>query len=162
MIELKKTPEHTVDRIFILVLLTMFAAIAFLLVFTGARQYHSIADGMTTNYESRTIASYLREKMNQSDVQGQVSLSSVGDCAALALREKANDAVYITYIYSFDGYLYEITVLDGTEVSEGDGQKVMEVKGLDMEMLNSQLYEFKVTDASDSTYTMYISLNTKQ
>ena len=162
MIELKKTLEHTVDRIFVLVLLAMFVAVAFLIVSAGARQYRSIADGMTTNFESRTIASYLREKMNQNDSRGHVSISSVGTCQALALKEEANGSVYTTYIYCFDGILYEITVSDGTEVSAGDGQKVMEVKGLGMEMLDSGLYEFVVTDISDSTYSMYISLNTKQ
>ena len=85
MIELKKTPEHTVDRVFVLALLALFVAVAFTLVFTGARQYRSIADGMTENFNERTIASYLREKMNQNDMEGAVSLTTIGDCQALAL-----------------------------------------------------------------------------
>ena len=90
MIELKKTPEHTVDRVFVLALLALFVAVAFILVFTGARQYRSIADGMTENFNERTIASYLREKMNQNDMEGAVSLTTIGDCQALALEEEAN------------------------------------------------------------------------
>ena len=45
MLELKKTPEHTIDRVFLLALLALFAATAFLVVSIGAKQYHSIADG---------------------------------------------------------------------------------------------------------------------
>ena len=68
MLELKKTPEHTIDRVFLLALLALFAATAFLVVSIGAKQYHSIADSMTANYETRTVSSYLEEKMNQNDV----------------------------------------------------------------------------------------------
>ena len=46
MLELKKTPEHTIDRVFLLALLALFAATAFLVVSIGAKQYHSIADSM--------------------------------------------------------------------------------------------------------------------
>ena len=42
MLELKKTPEHTIDRVFLLALLALFAATAFLVVSIGAKQYHSI------------------------------------------------------------------------------------------------------------------------
>ena len=65
MLELKKTPEHTIDRVFLLALLALFAATAFLVVSIGAKQYHSIADSMTANYETRTVSSYLEEKMNK-------------------------------------------------------------------------------------------------
>lgn len=65
MLELKKTPEHTIDRVFLLALLALFAATAFLVVSIGAKQYHSITDSMTANYETRTVSSYLEEKMNQ-------------------------------------------------------------------------------------------------
>ena len=63
MLELKKTPEHTIDRVFLLALLALFAATAFLVVSIGAKQYHSIADSMTANYETRTVSSYLEEMM---------------------------------------------------------------------------------------------------
>ena len=75
MLELKKTPEHTIDRVFLLALLALFAATAFLVVSIGAKQYHSIADSMTANYETRTVSSYLEEKMNQNDVAGVQSQS---------------------------------------------------------------------------------------
>ena len=87
MLELKKTPEHTIDRVFLLALLALFAATAFLVVSIGAKQYHSIADSMTANYETRTVSSYLEEKMNQNDVAGSVAVTSIGAFPAIALSE---------------------------------------------------------------------------
>ena len=75
MLELKKTPEHTIDRVFLLALLALFAATTFLVVSIGAKQYHSIADSMTANYETRTVSSYLEEKMNQTDVSSTVQFA---------------------------------------------------------------------------------------
>ena len=139
MLELKKTPEHTIDRVFLLALLALFAATAFLVVSIGAKQYHSIADSMTANYETRTVSSYLEEKMNQND-----------------------DTIYTTYIYCYDGYLREITVSDGTTVLPGDGQKIIETKALAIDMVSSNLYCFTITDTTGYTYPLYISLNAKQ
>ena len=143
MLELKKTPEHTIDRVFLLALLALFAATAFLVVSIGAKQYHSIADSMTANYETRTVSSYLEEKMNQND-------------------EAVNDTIYTTYIYCYDGYLREITVSDGTTVLPGDGQKIIETKALAIDMVSSNLYCFTITDTTGYTYPLYISLNAKQ
>ena len=39
MLELKKTPEHTIDRVFLLALLALFAATTFLVVSIGAKPY---------------------------------------------------------------------------------------------------------------------------
>ena len=96
MLELKKTPEHTIDRVFLLALLALFAATAFLVVSIGAKQYHSIADSMTANYETRTVSSYLEEKMNQNDVAGSVAVTSIGAFPAIALSETVNDTTDIS------------------------------------------------------------------
>lgn len=162
MLELKKTPEHTIDRVFLLALLALFAATAFLVVSIGAKQYHSIADGMTANYETRTVSSYLEEKMNQNDVAGSVAVTSIGDFPAIALSETVKDTVYTTYLYCYDGYLREITVSDGTAVLPEDGQKIIETKALSIDMVSSNLYCFTITDTAGDTYPLYISLNAKQ
>ena len=161
MLELKKTPEHTIDRVFLLALLALFAATTFLVVSIGAKQYHSIADSMTANYETRTVSSYLEEKMNQNDVAGSVAVTSIGAFPAIALSETVNDAIYTTYIYCYDGYLREITVSDGTTVLPGDGQKIIETKALAIDMVSSNLYCFTITDTTGYTYPLYISLNAK-
>ena len=148
MLEIKKTPEHTIDRVFLLALLALFAATAFLVVSIGAKQYHSIADSMTANYETRTVSSYLEEKMNQNDVAGSVAVTSISAFPAIALSEAVNDTIYTTYIYCYDGYLREITVSDGTTVLPGDGQKIIETKALAIDMVSSNLYCFTTAKRS--------------
>ncbi len=163
MLELKKTPEHTIDRVFLLALLALFAATAFLVVSIGAKQYHSIADSMTANYETRTVSSYLEEKMNQNDVAGSVAVTSIGAFPAIALSETVNDTIYTTYIYCYDGYLREITVSDGTTVLPGDGQKIIETKRHLPLIWSARIFTAStITDTTGYTYPLYISLNAKQ
>ena len=57
--------RHSTDHIFILLLLSVFTVCAVLTILIGARQYQAIADNMEHNYETRTAASYLQEKLRQ-------------------------------------------------------------------------------------------------
>ena len=121
-----------------------------------------VVGSMTANYETRTVSSYLEEKMNQNDVAGSVAVTSIGAFPAIALSETVNDTVYTTCIYCYDGYLREITVSDGTAVLPGDGQKIIETKALAIDMVSLNLYCFTITDTTGYTYPLYISLNAKQ
>lgn len=162
MIDLKKTQQHSIEQIFVLILLTLFAAVAFILVAMGARQYHSIANLMTNNYEKRTISSYLEEKMNQNDGSGTIQMTNVGDSPAIALEEEVNGAVFITYIYCYDGFLYEITVSQDTPVSQGDGQQIIEMEQMSVRFLRANLLEFSITDQKKDTFPVYVSLQSDQ
>ena len=62
------------DTVFVVALLTLFALTASILVLISAKQYNITAEKMNTNYESRTVSSYLREKTRQSDANGQIVL----------------------------------------------------------------------------------------
>ena len=167
MMQLKRSSVHTIDTVFILVLLTLFGITSLFVILTGARQYQSIADQMSENYETRTISSYLEEKMNQSDRDGSysaVELSSTDGADtvdALTLTQITNDQSYTTYIYAYDGYLWEITVTADSAVSLGSGQKIIETGGMTIDVLSDNLYQFVITDTEGETYSLYVSLNSK-
>ena len=162
MIQLKKAQEHTIDRIFILALLALFCATAFLVVSIGAGEYRSIANAMTDNYETRTAASYLEEKINQNDIAGCVDITSVGEQPAISLCKTVNGTDYLTYIYCYDGYLWEITVSSTTTVNPGEGQKIIKAEAFNVEQVTSDLFCLTITDTANVTQQLYVSLNTKQ
>lgn len=167
MMQLKRSSAHAIDTVFILVLLTLFGITSLFVILTGAKQYQSIADQMSENYETRTISSYLEEKINQSDIAGScsvVELSStdgMNTVDALALTQITNDQSYTTYIYAYDGYLWEITVTSDSVVALGSGQKIIETGGLTIDVLSDHLYQFAITDTAGDVYSLYVSLNSK-
>ena len=100
MVRLNRSNSRTIDTFFILALLALFAITSFLVIVIGARQYHSIADRMTENYETRTAASYLVEKFHQHDVSGSVSIVDLDGTPAISLSQIVNERSYFTYIRS--------------------------------------------------------------
>lgn len=161
MVRLNRTNSHAIDTFFILALLALFAITSFFVIIIGARQYHSIADRMTENYETRTASSYLVEKFNQHDVAGSISIADIDGIPAIALTQTVGEADYTTYIYAYDGYLREITVSKNATITAASGQKIIETKALAIAACSSNLYCFTLTDTYDNTHPVYISWNAR-
>ena len=161
MMQLRKSSGHTIDMVFILGLLAVFGITSFFVIMIGAKQYQSIADRMSDNYETRTLSSYLEEKMNQNDISGSSAVIQLDSTDALALTQVINEQSYTTYIYAYDGYLWEITVNSDTEISLGNGQKILETGDMAIKALSSNLYQFTITSTIGEDYSLYVSLNSK-
>jgi len=157
MVRLNRNNSRAIDTFFILALLALFAITSFFVIIIGARQYHSIADQMTQNYETRTAASYLFEKFNQNDVAGSVSVTDLDGIPSIALTQNINNQTYTTYIYAYEGYLREATVSEGTELTPAYGQKIIEAASLDIKACSNHLYCFTLTDTYGNICPIYIS-----
>ena len=161
MMQLRKSSGHTIDMVFILGILAVFGITSFFVILVGAKQYQATANRMSDNYETRTISSYLEEKLNQNDICGSGTVVQLESSDALALTQTINEQSYTTYIYAYDGYLWEITVTSDTPVVPGSGQKILETKELEIEALSSNLYQFTITSTIGDEYSLYVSSNSQ-
>lgn len=161
MVRLNRTNSHAIDTFFLLALLALFAITSFLVIIIGAKQYHTIANHMTENYETRTISSYLAEKFNQNDVTGSVSVTDIDGIPALAMTQSINGQNYTTYIYAYDGYLREAMVSEHTPLTPEFGQKIIETHSLTIETCSSNLFRITITDTFGNSSPIYISWNAK-
>jgi len=161
MVRLTRNNSRAIDTFFILALLALFAITSFFVIIIGARQYHSIADQMTQNYETRTASSYLIEKFNQNDVAGSVSITEIEGIPAIALTQAVNSQNYTTFIYAHEGYLRETTVSEGTVITPSYGQKIVEAASLDITACSRNLYCFTITDTYGNACPIFISWNAK-
>lgn len=159
MVRLNQTNKHSLDTAFILVLLATFAITSFFVIIIGARQYHSIADRMTKNYETRTASSYLVEKFHQHDISGAVSITEIDGIPALSFAQEINQQTYHTLIYAYDGYLREITVSKDSSIQPDAGQKIIELSQFTITECTNNLYCLTLTDSTGTTTPVYISLN---
>ena len=161
MVRLNRDNSHTIDTAFILALLTLFSITSFLVIMIGAKQYHSIANHMTENYETRTITSYLVEKFHQHGVSDSVSIVDFDGIPAISLCQSVNEKHYDTYIYVYEGYLREITVSEGSTFPLEAGQKMVEANDLSIQACAGNLYCFTLTDRNGNKNQIYISQNAK-
>ena len=145
------------DTIFILILLTLFAATSFLLVLIGAKQYRFVTDVMNQNFETRTTASYLSEKIRQSDSLNAITVTTLEGIPALAITSLENNTSYTTYIYCYDGVLRELLVTEHSVFTLSGGQEIMKLHSFIPELVNPTLLSIQVTDTSSQTHTLYFT-----
>jgi len=159
MLRLDNRRSTKIDSVFVIALFTMFAVTAFLLILIGAKQYQHTADTMDANYESRTISSYLTEKIRQNDSQGKVRITEIEGVHALALETIENDVTYITYIYYYDNALREIVVNAQSVFSLGSGQEIIKTGGFTAELVKDNLIKITVTTTEDQKETLFLPLH---
>ena len=155
MLKLDSKQSLKIDSVFVIALFTMFAVTAFLLILIGAKQYQHTANAMDANYESRTISSYLTEKLRQNDASGNVYISQVDGVDALAIETIENDVTYITYIYYYKDALREIVVNESSVFSLETGQEIIKTGGFFAEMVHSDLIKILITTNEGKTLTLY-------
>lgn len=136
------------DTVFVVALLTLFALTATTLVLVSAKQYNITAEKMNTNYESRTVSSFLREKTRQSDEFNQIDVVDFSNRKAIAMRQTLDIGTYITYIYEHEGYLYEAFIKEGASISPASGQKILPVSDFSplLDAHNNLLVTYKTND----------------
>ena len=157
---LKQENRHIVDALFVLALFCVFAFSALMLVSVGGAIYQKTVDDMDFNYNSRTAFSYVTEKLRQNDVSSAISAGSLEGRPAVILTQDIDGTRYLTYLYEYEGYLQELLVRSGLQVSDtmlDAGHPVLKLSAFELTEVSPCLYHFILTDENGDTFTLYIS-----
>lgn len=159
-----------VDILFVLALFGVFAVSALILTTVGAEVYRHTVDGMSDNYEVRTSAAYLTEKIHQYDsllsdsgeeIDHNIEISTLAGEPALALTQVTGGEEYLTYLYLHDGYLRELTVKSGNYLGEDTlsaGQEIMQLSGFHMKLLPNNLLSLEFITPDGESYEIYVAI----
>jgi hypothetical protein len=98
----QKTQPHIIDVIFVLALFGAFAFSSVMLIIIGSNIYRGTISNMQSNFETRTSASYIWEKVRQGELVESESLEGED---AIAIYKQIGDRQFVTYLYERDGYL---------------------------------------------------------
>ena len=151
-----------IDTVFVLALLTLFAATSFVLVLIGAKQYRHITNAMNRNYEMRTTSSYIAEKVRQNDVASSILVTELEGTPALCIYSVEEGVQFMTYIYYYDNSLRELTVTKTSVFELSSGQEIIPANGFQPIMEKETLLRTDITDTIGNTHTFYFHLNTSQ
>lgn len=152
---------HVTDILFTLSLFCLFTACAFLVVLTGIQVYRTTVSDMEDNYSSKTALSYVTEKIRQHDFAGGVSVVSLKGENALVLKDQADVKTYLTYIYAYEDYLWELSVKEGTPVSRDMGQKIIQVQDFSIEKKENGFFELSASDSRQNPLTILFHLRSE-
>ena len=148
-----------IDTVFVLALITLFAATAFMLVLIGAKQYRHVTDTMNANYEDRTVSSYLTEKIRQHDTADAISVVTLEGVPALSLITTEDDLQYITYVYYYEGSLRELVVTANSVFTLASGQQILDLTGFLPVRVNDSLLHITVTDTRGDVEELYLPIH---
>lgn len=143
--------RHVVDSLFVLILFSIFAVCAILIIAFGANIYQRTVNNLDEHFNITTSVAYIQEKFRQSDSSDAFSLAKFGDGDALCISSDINDTIYHTYIYKEDGFLKELNVKDGSQVSSQAGQSLLKVKAFSITDTGNGSYMFIITDDKGNT-----------
>ncbi len=103
----QKTVQHGMQGVFVFVLLGLFAVMSTLMVLIGAQMYRNTVDRTTLNNEDRVLDAYVRSMIRAGDLAGSVKIENHDGVKALAMYDNEDGDEYVTWLYCYEGYLYE-------------------------------------------------------
>jgi hypothetical protein len=109
----------------VVALFCVYTASAILLCLIGAEVYRNTANTMHHNFDERTSALYVAEKLRQNDINGSIRVDSVNGSDALVLVEKRSGRDFETWIFVQDRVLYEGVFAPDAEVDVALCQSIM-------------------------------------
>lgn len=136
---MKRGPiKHQLDGLVALLLFGVFAACALVVLLTGADAYRRLTQRDGAAYDRRTCAQYVATRVRQADTTGGVAVTDLGGVPALILLEPEDEG-YATWVYCYDGWLMELYAAVSDGFAPEDGERIMEIGGLELWMEGSLL-----------------------
>ena len=153
--------RHSMQGVFVFVLLGFFAVLSTLLVMLGAQLYHNTADRAARNGQERVLGAYVRSMVRAQDAAQAVSVEEHDGIRALALREWFDGEEYVTWLYCYRGSLCE----QFTGAEDGfwpeEGTAICEASRFEPS-LDGSLLTVEMTGGGDLSSTVRIALRCGQ
>ena len=120
--------RHTLDVLFPLGLLAIYALAAAGAVLLAAHSYRSSLTRADRDFGCTTALAYVVEKLRAGDEAEAIRVDTLGDCPALVLCVNREGGWYDTYIYCYDGSLRELMVKRELPPAPQMGTKLLELE----------------------------------
>lgn len=140
-----------------LLLFGVFAVCILFVLLTGAASYQRLVERDQSAYSRRTAAQYITTRVRQADGAGRITVGKFGGADALMLTEEIDGVSFCTRIYCYDGVLRELYALAEEEFEPLDGEELLPVQYLELE-LEGQLLTVVITndDGSEQKLILYL------
>ena len=131
-----KERTFKITELLALVVFTLFALCLLLVLLTGARDYRNLVARGGESYAARTAAMYVTTRVRQAQ---SICVEDFGGCESLTTREEQDGEIYLTRIYCYGGWLWELYSSEDAALSPGDGEQVLEAEAMALSLENDLL-----------------------
>ena len=154
-----KENKHTISSIFVLFLLLIFVLTASLTIAFGAKVYSETASSMDSNFDTRTGIAYLTQKVHMNDSYDMIDVITILDVPVLCLYQEINDDLYVTYLYEYDGSLYEYFTRNDLDFDFEYGNEVVKMTNLNFQLLENNLLSISFVDDSNVNHKLLLTIH---
>ena len=153
----QKESKASLGNIGVLLVFCVLALSLLMTLLMGARIYRSITAQAEQTGDNRTVSQYVTNRIRQADCADGIQIADFEGVDALVIREMVNNTAYLTRIYCYDGWLYELFSAEGSRLSPEDGEQLLPVQGISFSMEN-RLLTAQIThdDGSDQILTLHL------
>lgn len=134
---MKNESKTKMTALMALLIFGAFALCALLVLLTGADIYKKITEREEKSFDSRSVPQYISTRFRQGDSMGAIRVNDFGGTDALEITQQINEKDYVTRVYCFDGYLCELFTNADGDFSPEDGEQLLPLKALEIEMEES-------------------------
>jgi len=117
-------PPRTIQNVFVLLLLAVFAAMSTLLVTLGAQVYRGTVERANANNEARILSTMVSSSLWAEDGLGQVLVEEMDGVKTLAIISVYDEESYVKRLYCHDGMLWESFTSGEYEFDVNDGESI--------------------------------------
>lgn len=145
----------SLEMLFGLAVMVLFAVLSFMLVLLGKNTYTQIADNTEQNHELRILTSYIANKVRSGDSADNIQITNQVSSGVLSIGEE--DGEFRTCIYFYNGMLKEQLIGSNDTFTPENGEDLLAVSAFDCS-LNNGLVNFSVQDKGGKSIAMHVRL----
>ena len=121
-----KNRRRRIDTVFVMIIFCVFAVSVLMVLMLGASVYENVAAMSRDGYTDHSILSYIWTKVKNSDDAGRIYVGEFYGAPALFIEEEYGQIQYITTIYEYNGWIYELFYEMGLDFLPEDGAQIAE------------------------------------
>ena len=152
--------QFSFQFIFIMLLYLVIVILSVMVISLGKNIYDKINEDRNKNYELQVSLSYIANKIRQSDINDAVEIKDLNGIDAVVINEVYDEEKYQTWIYFYDGAIYEMFTDAGSTFELSDGTRVVEADLFKIEKIKDNLYKFTAVSKEENS-ELYLSLYSK-
>lgn len=154
-----KIINHSSETIFTMLLFLIFTFAILAVLISGVSVYKNTEKIMRNRFEERTVIAYVMTRLRQGDVYDAIEIDSYDEIGTLVLiKEELFGDEYRTYIYCYNGWVYELFAESGMKFDPKAGTRIVAAKGLNFKMTESDLLYIQCESTAGTLSDMNITL----
>ena len=149
--------QFSFQFVFIMIINLIIVILSVMIISLGKNIYDNINNDRNTNYDLRVSLSYIANKIRQSDKKDAVEITELNGINSVVINEVYDEEEYRTYIYFYDGAIYEMFTDRDSAFDLSDGMKITDVDLFEINVIKDSLYKFTAISKEERA-ELYLSV----